>query len=43
MTGETVQLQVEEGRLVVRVEGKQKDCVDTVIKLSLAERAVMEE
>lgn len=43
MTGEEVQLRAAEGKLSVRVLGRAADCVDTVIKLTLADRAVMEE
>ena len=43
MTEETVRIRVAEGKLSVRVWGKTSACVDTIIKLTLADQAVMEE
>ena len=43
MTEETVRIRVAEGKLSVRVWGKTVACVDTIIKLTLADQAVMEE
>ena len=43
MTEETVRVRVEEGKLSVAVRGKTAECVDTIIKLTFADQAVMEE
>ena len=43
MTGEAVSVRTADGKLHVRVSGKAAETVDTVIKLTLADRAVMEE
>ena len=43
MTGETVRAEQDGGRLTVQIRGKTADTVDTVIKLTLEEQAVMEE
>ena len=43
MTEESVRIRVAEGKLSVRVWGKTAACVDTIIKLTLADQAVMEE
>ena len=43
MTEEAVRVRVEEGKLSVAVRGKTAECVDTIIKLTFADQAVMEE
>lgn len=43
MTEEAVRVRVEERRLSVGVRGKTAECVDTIIKLTFADQAVMEE
>ena len=43
MTEEAVRIRVAEGRLSVGVRGKTAECVDTIIKLTFADQAVMEE
>jgi len=43
MTEEAVRVRVAEGRLSVGVRGKTAECVDTIIKLTFADQAVMEE
>ena len=43
MTEEAVRVRVEEGKLSVGVRGKTAECVDTIIKLTFADQAVMEE
>lgn len=43
MTEEAVRIRVEEGKLSVAVRGKTAECVDTIIKLTFADQAVMEE
>ena len=43
MTEEAVRVRVEEGKLSVAVRGKTAKCVDTIIKLTFADQAVMEE
>ena len=43
MTGEKVMIRAAEGKLFARVLGKAAECVDTIIKLTLADQAVMEE
>ena len=43
MTEEAVRIRVEEGKLSVGVRGKTAECVDTIIKLTFADQAVMEE
>lgn len=43
MTEEAVRIRVAEGKLSVGVRGKTAECVDTIIKLTFADQAVMEE
>lgn len=43
MTEEAVRVRVEEGKLSVGVRGKTAECVDTIIKLTFADQAVIEE
>ena len=43
MTEEAVRIRVAEGRLSVGVRGKTAECVDTIIKLTFADQAVIEE